>query len=78
MFDIFEVYATPRDPYTGNKLQKVRLKLFATEAAAKKFKFDWEFDYAENCDKRSDTCGKSPCWIDYEPKLEIVPVTVNE
>ena len=37
MFDIFEVYATPRDPYTGNKLQKVRLKLFSTEASAKKF-----------------------------------------
>lgn len=77
-FTVFEVWATPRDPYTGNKKDPIRLKVYASEPSAIKYKKEWEFDYGENCDRRSDTCGKSPCWIDFEPRVEIKEVEVEE
>lgn len=80
-FSVFEVWSQPRDPYgdwNSRTPAPKRLKVFATRPAAEKFKYDWESDYCKNCDKSSDTYGKSPCWIDYESKLEIKEVEVEE
>ena len=75
---VYIVWATPRDPYTGNPQRPKRLKVYSSMSTVTKFKNDWETDYCKNCEKSSGTYGKSPCWIDYEPKLDIEAVPVED
>jgi len=73
VFSVYEVWAETRDPYTGNRNGRERKKVFASLPVAENYKKTWEAKYKYNCD---NNIAAAPCWIDYEPTLEIKEVPV--